>query len=380
VHIVYRRKQTVHRVVNEATREIGEEIMQKAQQARGWYFLPKLTFVITMGLITAATGFKASATDVFTDPVGFITVNPVPNGYAFIGLGLTQIPAVRTAAGTASGTQLPVSVTLTPGQFNATSEGAQYYVENVNTNSANAGFSDDVISNDAANVYLANADGAFIANGDSIKIYPHQTLNTVFGTTDQAGLVGSNTQALADNVIVWNPVTQSSAIYWYRTSGATPGWRGPAGTATDAGNTPLYVDQDVEIQSKYAKTTNSVVLVGGVKLGPTKTVVPSVGYAFVGDMYATSLTLSNLNLYTGNVNTGVIGSNTQAVADNVIIWNPATQSSTIYWYRTSGATPGWRGPQGTAIDAGTNVLAIGTVLQVQRKYTPAFEWTLPAQY
>jgi len=353
--------------------------MQRVQHARGWSFLPKVTFIITLGLITAATGFKASAVDVFTDPVGFITLNPVPNGLAFLGLGLTQIPASRGLAGTASGQTLPVNIALTPGAFNATSQGAQFYVEDVAA-SANAGFSDDIVSNDAANLYLANSDGAFIANGDAIKIYPHQTLNTVFGPQNQAGLVGSNTAANADNIVIFNPVTQSPAIYWFRTSGATPGWRGPAGTAVDAGNTPLYVDQDVEVVSKYAKTTNSVMLVGAVKLGPTQTVVPGPGLAFVGNMFATSLTLSNLNLHTGNVNTGVIGSNTAANADNVIIWDPVAQSPVIYWFRSSGATPGWRGPQGTAVDAGTNVLAIGSVLQVQRKYTPAFQWTLPAQY
>jgi uncharacterized protein (TIGR02597 family) len=360
--------------------KLGEENMQQAQHARGWNFLPKLTFVITIGLITAATGFQARATDVFTDPVGFVTMNPVPNGFAFIGLGLTQIPAVRGLAGTASGQQLPVNVTLTPGQFNATSEGAQYYIENVNTNSANAGFSDDIVSNDAANVYTENSDGSFIANGDGYKIYPHQTLNTVFGPQDQGGLVGSNTLANADNIFVWNPVSQTSAIYWYRTSGATPGWRGPAGVATDAGNTPLYVDQDLEVQSKYASTSNSVKLVGAVKLGNTITVVPANGFAFVGDMYATSLTFSNLDLFTGNANTGVIGSNTLANADNIFVWDPVAQSSVIYWFRTSGATPGWRGPQGVATDAGTNVLPIGCVLKIQRKYSPAFTWTLPAQY
>jgi len=354
--------------------------MQRVQHARGWSFLPKVTFIITLGLITAATGFKASAVDVFTDPVGFITLNPVPNGLAFLGLGLTQIPAVRGLAGTASGQQLPLNVTMTPGQFNATSEGAQFYIEDVATLSANAGFSDDIVSNDAGNVYTANSDGAFILNGDAFKIYPHQTLNTVFGPQNQAGLVGSNTLANADNIVVFNPVTQTPETYWFRTSGATPGWRGPAGVATDAGNTPLYVDQDVEIVSKYTKTTNSVMLVGAVKLGPTITVVPSTGLAFVGNMYATSLTLSNLNLHTGNANTGVIGSNTLANADNVVVWDPVAQTPVTYWFRTSGATPGWRGPQGVATDAGTNVLAIGSVLQIQRKYAPAFEWTLPAQY
>jgi len=76
----------------------------------------------------------------------------------------------------------------------------------------------------------------------------------------------------------------------------------------------------------------------------------------------------------------VIGSNTSALADNVIVWDPVAQSPVIYWYKASSATPGWRGPQGLLIDAGTNVLPIGSVLQVQRKYSPSFTWTLPAQY
>jgi uncharacterized protein (TIGR02597 family) len=354
--------------------------MQQAQHARGWNFLPKLTFVITIGLITAATGFQARAVDVFTDPVGFITVNPVPNGYAFIGVGMTQIPALRGVVGTVSGQQVPVNSTLTPGQYNATSEGAQFYIEDVNTNGTTAGFSDDIVSNDAANVYTADSDGAFLATGDTFKIYPHNTLNTVFGPQNQAGLVGSNTSANADNIFIWNPVTQGNVIYWYKSTSATPGWRGPAGLLVDAGNTPLYVDQDIEIQSKYAKTTNSVVIVGAVKLGPTITVVPSTGYAFVGDMYATSLTLSNLNLHTGNANTGVIGSNTSANADNVLVWDPVAQGSVIYWYKSTSATPGWRGPQGLLTDAGTNVLSLGSVVEVQRKYSPSFTWTIPAQY
>jgi len=353
--------------------------MQRVQHARGWSFLPKATFIITLGLITAATGFKASAVDVFTDPVGFITANPVANGTAFIGVGLTQIPAARGLAGTASGQTLPVNITMTPGAFNATSQGAQFYVEDVQAG-ANAGFSDDILSNDASNVYLANADGAFIANNDAIKIYPHQTLNTVFGPQNQAGLFGSNNAVNADNIVIWNPVSQSGVTYFYKSTTATPGWRGPAGLLVDAGNTPLYVDQDVEIISKSATTSNSFKIVGAVKLGPTQTVVPSGGQVFVGDMYATSLTLSNLNLYTGNPNTGVFGSNNAVNADNVVIWDPVAQSGVTYFFKSTTATPGWRGPQGLLTDAGTNVLPLGSVINVQHKGAPTFLWTLPAQY
>src|ERR1019366_455210 len=106
----------VHRVVNEATGKLGEENMQQAQHARGWNFLPKLTFVITIGLITAATGFQARALDVFTDPVGFITLTAEGTAdpgsspaYSFQGLGMTQVVAQRGIVTSVSGQALAIS-------------------------------------------------------------------------------------------------------------------------------------------------------------------------------------------------------------------------------------------------------------------------------
>jgi len=52
----------------------------------------------------------------------------------------------------------------------------------------------------------------------------------------------------------------------------------------------------------------------------------------------------------------------------------------LYFYKSTSATPGWRGPQGGLINDGTNVLPIGVVIQVQHNTGPTFTWTLPAQY
>src|ERR1019366_9584585 len=128
----------VHRVVNEATGKLGEENMQQAQHARGWNFLPKLTFVITIGLITAATGFQARAVDVFTDPVGFITLTAggtdAPGGgnphVTLYGLGMTQVPANRGAITAVTSNSITTTSTLTPGQFNFTTDGnPAFFVE-----------------------------------------------------------------------------------------------------------------------------------------------------------------------------------------------------------------------------------------------------------
>src|ERR1035437_5813196 len=121
----YRRKTDGSPSRERGNREIGEENMQKAHHARGWYFLPKLTFVITIGLITAATGFKAAPVGVFTDPVGFITLTAEgtagPGGspaYSFQGLGMTAIGANRGAITGIATTTITVNNTLTANAFN----------------------------------------------------------------------------------------------------------------------------------------------------------------------------------------------------------------------------------------------------------------------
>jgi uncharacterized protein (TIGR02597 family) len=360
--------------------------MQSAFHARSLRLIPKLAVTITIGLITTVAGYKAAAQDVYTDPVGFITLTSTGNGYSFLGLSMTQIPAQRgLITSSAAGGKIAISG-LTAGQYNTVLAGGvqvpAYYIEDLGSNSTFVGLSDDIVSNDATYIYTSTDDSSEILAGDSFKIYPHETLNSVFGTSNQNSIVyGSNTIAEADSIIVWNPVTQSSATYFYRSQGSI-GWRGPAGPTTDAGNTPLYVDQDVEIQRKQVSGTNvNFLVVGAVKLGPTITSVPGGpgSYVFVGDMYATSLTLANLNLYTGNPTTGVYGSNTIAEADNVVIWNPTTQSSATYFYRSQGSI-GWRGPQGPTTDASTNVFPLGSVIQIQHKTATPFNWTIPAQY
>jgi len=361
--------------------------MQQAQHARGWNFLPKLTFVITIGLITAATGFQARAVDVFTDPVGFITVNPVPNGLAFIGLGLTQIPALRGVVGTVSGQQVPVNSTLTPGQYAEGPRGPLFYIEDVNSNSAYAGFTDDIISNDANNVYTLFNDSVQIAANDSFKIYPHWTIAAVFGATDQAGLQpGSATTA--DQILIQNPNLpgQPLATYYYNNVTSkilTPGWRGASSGNTDVSQTPLYNDQGVLI-GRQVSTNLSYLLVGGVKLGPT--LIPLGGTNnFAGNVYATSaMTLSNSHLYTNGNPSDSLVAGSAATADQVLIHNDATGALTTYYYNNVTSkilTPGWRGAATGNTDQSGATIPMGAFVLIElQSGRPGFNWAEPAPY
>ncbi len=155
--------------------------MQRVQHARGWSFLPKATFIITLGLITAATGFKASAVDVFTDPVGFITITAEGTAgpgsspaNSFLGLGMTQIVANRGAITAISGNDITVNGAPTANQFAVGPQGPLYFIEFLD--GAHPGLQDDVVSNSATDVFTANNDSAAIAGAATYKIYPHWTI------------------------------------------------------------------------------------------------------------------------------------------------------------------------------------------------------------
>jgi uncharacterized protein (TIGR02597 family) len=264
---------------------------------------------------------------------------------------------------------------LTPGQFIGPGGATQYFIEI--TSGPFAGLIDDITTNDAASVTTASDDSAEIAATDTYKIYPHWTLNTAFGPPTQSGLPGGTTATTADNLLVWNPATQQNITYYWRTAG-TPGWRSGASLTVDVGTNVLYIDEGIVIQHKTG-TTVPVLLVGGVKLGPTIIPMVASGLTFAGNVYASSFSLNQSSLFTTNDATGVHGGTTATAADNLLIWNAATQQTTTYYWRTAG-TPGWRSGASLTVDVGTNQLALGSIIQVQRKLATPFNWVAPAPY
>lgn len=367
--------------------------MQRVQQARGWSFLPKVTFIITLGLITAATGFKASAVDVFTDPVGFITLTAEGTtgpgsspAFSFQGLGMTQIPAQRGLVTSVSGTAVAISG-LTAGQYNAGPRGPLFYIEDVNPASAFVGFTDDIVSNDANSVFTSFDDHLVIAASDAYKIIPHWTIGTVFGAADQAGLQqGSATTA--DQIQIQNPVApgQPLATYYFNnvTSKAlSPGWRGTASGNTDVSQTPLYNDQGVLIGRQVA-TNLSYQLVGAVKIGPT--LIPLSGTNnFTGNVYATStMTLSNSHLFTDGSSTDSLVAGSATTADQVLIHNDVTGGLTTYYFNnvTSKAlTPGWRSTASGNTDQSGATIPMGSFILIElQPGHGGFNWAEPAPY
>ncbi|HTS17360.1 MAG TPA: hypothetical protein VMP11_07300 [Verrucomicrobiae bacterium] len=359
--------------------------MQRAKHARGLRFLPKLAVITTVAAVSAAICYQASAqVNVYTDPVGFITLTAEGTAgpgsspaLSVLGLGMTQVPTLRGAVTSVSGTAVALPG-LTAGQFNQSSEGPLYYIEDVNTNSATGGFTDDIVSNDANNVYTAFNDSGTIASGDNVKIIPHWNLASVFGATDQAGLLQGSSSS-ADLVLVQNPVTKAFATYYYSTASKTQsaGWKNAASGNTDQSLVPLYQDQGVSVQRKVSTNLN-VQVVGAVKL--YKTLVPLIGPGVnvIPNVYASSAnTLATSGLYPG------LKAGSSSSADQVLIHNDPAGSFATYYYSTASKTQsaGWKNAATGNTDASQTAIPLGaSVVIVFQTGDNGFNWTFPAPY
>jgi len=366
--------------------------MQKANHARGLRFLSKLAFITTVGLISAAIAYQAPAQTVVTDPVGFITLTATgatttAGLYNLWSLGMTQVPVLRGLTTQITGKQVTLDQALSPGQYNesntvGSTKDPSYFVEF--TSGPNAGLMDDIVSNDTAAIYTANDDSAYEAAGVTYKIYPHWTIGTVFGPQNQVGLLGGTSGSLADDVIVWNPLTQTTVTYYYKNGGLSggTGWRSSTSASINTSNAVLYVDQGIQVQRKTSGNI-SFLLVGAVKLSNTLSVIVGTnsvgsGFTFAGNVFPAGIALGSSGLYTGNNTTGLNGGTSGSLADDVILWNPATQTTTTYYYKNGGLSggTGWRSSTSASIDASTNQIPLGAVAQIQRKVKGQFNWTM----
>ena len=354
--------------------------------------LSKLTLISALGVALSLAAHQAAAVDVFTDPVGFITLtangtNTFSPGLSYLGLGMTQLPANRGLVSSVAGTGITVNNTLTANQFKRDgSNNPTAFIEI--TSGANAGLIDDIVSNSTTTIFTASDDSALVSAGQTYKVYPHWTIDSVFGSKNEAGLLGGNSSSAADNIIVFAALSQSSSIYYFRTNttGGCPlggcGWRSTSSTSSNVGPTVLDIDNGVKIQRRQGPDI-TVKLVGGVKLG--QTIIPiATNINIVGNVYpVTNLTLGVSGLYTGSSATGVLGGNSSSAADNVDIWNGT--GFDIYYFRTNvtGGCPlggcGWRSTSSTSIDKSGTSFPLGGSVRIQRR-AGGFNWTAPQTF
>ena len=350
---------------------------------RSWSFLPKVILVVALGL-TTLIGYTVNA-DVTTDPVGFITLTAVGGATpktTVWGLSMTQLPEQKGVADILGNTLSDSSASFTNNQWNYSA--AKPYELEI-TSGPMAGYFDSITGTVASGTILmahavTNSPGL---SGQSYLIRPTWTLITAFGANGvTSGFQGGAGNGSADNINVWSPSGQGFATYYYKTSSGSggSGWRSSGNTATNVGNTPLYIDQGIAILRRATTSTN-LLLVGAVKLGSTISPV-AVGTTYAANVYPYAFTLTSSGLYTTNNATGVQGGAGNGTADNINIWDPVGQGYATYYYKTSAGSggSGWRSSGNTATNQGGTTVPLGGSTVLLRRNPPVFNWVMPQPF
>jgi len=328
-----------------------------------------------------AAGFAQASVTATTTPVGYTTTTI----YSNYGVGAPKTSVIGTSlvnptewAGTIaskSGDTLTLtSAALTSGAFNELSSSPEVFAYYIIT--PTGGYWAHIVSNTATSVTVQTGYGASFTVGESVVIRRHLTITDVFGN-NSPGLLSDTVGDLttADNIILIDEVNSANVtIFPTNVLGGTWSTDGFA----DAANYPIYPDMGIQV-SRLGTGDLSLVHSGTVNtIGNQLTVHANTNLR--PNAIPVSTTLTALNLYTGNVATGVASSDsgdiTQADTVSVIV----NGSSSNYFYSTVdlGSGPGWY-DDGFAF-AGTTPLPAGAGLIINRTNptnSSPFVWVAP---
>ncbi|HZR18483.1 MAG TPA: fibronectin type III domain-containing protein [Verrucomicrobiae bacterium] len=255
----------------------------------------------------------------------------------------------------------------TVNQFNGTN--GSFYAAFTN------GWTVDITNTDASThtLDLGSDVRAVAAPGAPYTIRKHFTIATLFGPTNQVGLAAGQNPSAADNILLTIPESQQTMTIFYFNDGAgTQGWfRADYSSAADQ---VIYPEQGLVVR-RGSTGDLLLTLAGPIKNGPTVAPI-NTGYNLLGTLQAvTNLTLPQLNLYTGDPNTGVAGGLNPSAADNLLLVQPDSTVATYFYYQDSAGNQGW-------LDAAYNSaqsvsVPAGSAFYLRRKTPyPAFNWIM----
>jgi len=331
------------------------------------------------GALLFAGAALAPAQSVVTEPVGFTTLtvaarpSSASRSFTYVSLNMFRPTAYRGVVSSVAGTTLTFPAnSFTANQFTSTAQGLglanAHFIEI--TNGSGAGVLVDVVSNTTNTITLSEDVSAFLTGGTStIRIRPHWTVGTAVPTT---GFQSAATASNADKLTLVNGSTGALTTYFVHTTGQ---WR--AG-ATNAADVVLKPDVGLLFERQVVSGTgNSFTLTGEVKLGPTEIAVyggAASKTTLVTNPYPlASRQLNQLNLFTNNVATGLVGGTTASAADNLVVIGAGGSPTTTYFLHTTGQI------RVGATDRSTDTIAEGAAVLIVRKAGRGdFAWVVPA--
>jgi hypothetical protein len=176
-----------------------------------------------------------------------------------------------------------------------------------------------------------------------------------------------------------NPQTQKTLTLFYYSNPSFTSFQGwvRADTFTPDPDEVVYPEEGVMVR-RIVPSNAHVYLCGPIKLGVTQAPVHP-GYNILGTLKSlSSLSLSNLNLYTGNAATGLMGNLNPSLADNLIVVHPNGTVKTYFYYYKQGGYQGWIDADGF-IPADDAQVPAGSAFFINRQASGSFTWTIPAE-
>jgi len=215
--------------------------------------------------------------------------------------------------------------------------------------------------------------------GEAYRIRAHFTVASLFGTNNETGLVAGANPAKADNILLVMPETQQTLTLFYYSNPSFTTWQGwvRADTFTPDGNEVVYPEEGVMVRRIVPSAAN-LYLCGPIKTGVALVPVQS-GYNLLGTLKSlSSVTLSNLDLYTGDSTTGVVGGLNPSIGDNLVVVSPNGSVTTYFYYYNPGVYQGWVNANGFTLSGGVQIPP-GSAFFINRQRSGGFIWTIPAE-
>jgi len=254
----------------------------------------------------------------------------------------------------------------------------RYYIETAD------GYYAQIESNATGTVTVETGAGSNFSPAELVTIRRHRTMSDLFGPANEAGLQGTGTgdPNEADNINIIDE-TNGGNVGIFPAPGVIVGATFVDASFNDADDYPVYPDQGLQIVRRGA-TDLPITVTGEVHAIPTQIQI-GTGFQIRPVVLPVPVALGGLALYTGNIATGLAGSDSgdlnQADKLSIVI----DGNSTGYFYSTIDLDPapgdqiGWYTDAFLFVD--TTVLPAGAALNITRDNptnNAPFVWINPA--
>jgi hypothetical protein len=332
----------------------------------------KTAFALGIAAVTVATHATVIET---TSPICVGALTPIQgnggSGVKISGFSQRMVQPVQYAGTVTSALHTSLgdsNATWVNGQFGA--NGIAAYVEFDN------GWTIDIADTSASSqtlVLAGNLDG-IVAVGNAYRIRPHMTVAALFGPNNESGLLAGLNPAQSDNILLSIPQTQQTLTIFYFSNALAKGWL--RADFSPVGNQIIYPEQGVLVRRIVPGDINLLTL-GVVRAGVIAVPVEP-GFNILGTLKSSSnLPLSALNLYTGDLNTG-IASGLNLVDSDVLLMLQPDGSTRSFFYFKNAAFSGWLDASFNSADL--TLVNAGTCFFIRRKPSNGpFFWTIPSE-